>query len=66
MARAVIAGVIIFLILFPLLSSAQKPSLNFEHFGTREGLSQINVNSIIQDSQWLYVGSVLATGLKQV
>ncbi|HTD38995.1 MAG TPA: two-component regulator propeller domain-containing protein, partial [Mucilaginibacter sp.] len=37
---------------------AQKPSLNFEHFGTHEGLSQINVNCIIQDSRgFMWIGS---------
>jgi len=49
---------LIALILSPLLSFAQRPSLNFEHFGTREGLSQINVNCIIQDSRgFMWVGS---------
>ncbi|MBS1519447.1 MAG: response regulator [Bacteroidetes bacterium] len=45
-------------ILFPLLSFAQRPSLNFEHFGTHEGLSQINVNCIIQDSRgFMWIGT---------
>jgi len=55
------AAVIIFfitLILLPFLSFAQRPSLNFEHFGTREGLSQINVNCIIQDSRgFMWIGT---------
>lgn len=42
----------------PFLSFAQRPNLNFEHFGTREGLSQINVNCIIQDSRgFMWIGS---------
>jgi signal transduction histidine kinase/ligand-binding sensor domain-containing protein/DNA-binding response OmpR family regulator len=48
----------VILILFPFLAFAQRPSLNFEHFGTREGLSQINVNCIIQDSRgFMWIGS---------
>jgi signal transduction histidine kinase/CheY-like chemotaxis protein/ligand-binding sensor domain-containing protein len=58
MARVFIAGIALFLVFVPLLSSAQKLSLNFEHFGTREGLSQINVNSIIQDSRgFMWIGT---------
>lgn len=34
-----------------LKSYAQIPNLKFFHFGTTEGLSQINVNCIIQDSR---------------
>jgi signal transduction histidine kinase/CheY-like chemotaxis protein/ligand-binding sensor domain-containing protein len=57
-ARAFIIGIALFLVFVPLLSSAQKLSLNFEHFGTREGLSQINVNSIIQDSRgFMWIGT---------
>ncbi len=41
----------------PLFAIAQKPNLKFEHFGTREGLSQINVNCIIQDSRgFMWIG----------
>ena len=37
---------------------SQTPNLKFEHFGTREGLSQINVNCIIQDSRgFMWIGS---------
>jgi signal transduction histidine kinase/CheY-like chemotaxis protein/ligand-binding sensor domain-containing protein len=37
---------------------SQNPSLKFEHVGTREGLSQINVNCIIQDSRgFMWIGS---------
>ncbi|MDB5025944.1 MAG: response regulator [Mucilaginibacter sp.] len=44
--------------LLPLFCSAQKLSLNFEHFGTKEGLSQVNVNCIIQDSRgFMWIGS---------
>lgn len=46
------------LILFPVLSFAQRPSLNFEHFGTGDGLSQINVNCILQDSRgFMWIGT---------
>src|ERR1700761_693261 len=42
----------------PLMSLAQNQSLKFEHFGTSEGLSQINVNCIIQDSRgFMWIGS---------
>jgi signal transduction histidine kinase/CheY-like chemotaxis protein/ligand-binding sensor domain-containing protein len=56
--RIWIASLAIFLTALPLLSSAQKLSLNFEHFATREGLCQINVNSIIQDSRgFMWIGT---------
>src|SRR3569833_1222273 len=56
--KAVVIISFITLILFPFLSFAQRPSLNFEHFGTREGLSQINVNCIIQDSRgFMWIGT---------
>lgn len=55
--RIQIAAIAVFLIL-PFFVYAQKPSLNFEHFGTHEGLSQINVNCIIQDSRgFMWIGS---------
>lgn len=42
----------------PLFAFSQNQSLKFEHFGTREGLSQINVNCIIQDSRgFMWIGS---------
>ncbi|HVS92881.1 MAG TPA: two-component regulator propeller domain-containing protein [Mucilaginibacter sp.] len=42
----------------PFWGLAQHGSLNFEHFGTREGLSQINVNCIIQDSRgFMWIGT---------
>ncbi len=37
--------------LLPCLSYAQYPSLRFLHLGTAEGLSQINVSTIFQDSR---------------
>jgi len=50
--------VIITLLSSPLLTFSQNQSLKFDHFGTREGLSQINVNCIIQDSRgFMWVGS---------
>ncbi|MDB5152418.1 MAG: response regulator [Mucilaginibacter sp.] len=57
-ARIWIVNLTIFLASLPLFSSAQKLSLNFEHFGTKDGLSQINVNCIIQDSRgFIWIGS---------
>src|ERR1700728_680838 len=52
-------GKILFLsMLLPLLSFSQQQSIKFEHIGTREGLSQINVNCIIQDSRgFMWIGS---------
>src|SRR5579862_1451078 len=42
----------------PLFCFSQNQSLKFDHFGTREGLSQINVNCIIQDSRgFMWMGS---------
>ncbi|MFA6087038.1 two-component regulator propeller domain-containing protein [Mucilaginibacter sp.] len=41
-----------------LTGFAQNPSLKFEHFGKKEGLSQINVACIIQDSKgFIWVGT---------
>lgn len=49
---------IIVLLGAPLLSFSQNQSIKFEHFGTSEGLSQINVNCIIQDSRgFMWIGS---------
>ncbi len=46
------------LVIGPCLCYAQQQSLQFEHFSTREGLSQINVNCIIQDSRgFMWIGS---------
>src|ERR1700759_2484372 len=46
------------LVIGPCLCFAQQQSLQFEHFSTREGLSQINVNCIIQDSRgFMWIGS---------
>jgi len=57
-SRPLVIIFFITLILFPFLSFAQRPSLNFEHFGTRDGLSQINVNCIIQDSRgFMWIGT---------
>jgi len=45
-------------IIVPCLSFSQDPGIKFEHIGTREGLSQINVNCIIQDSRgFMWIGS---------
>jgi signal transduction histidine kinase/ligand-binding sensor domain-containing protein/DNA-binding response OmpR family regulator len=42
----------------PCLGFSQDPRIKFEHIGTREGLSQINVNCIIQDSRgFMWIGS---------
>src|SRR5579859_3969314 len=50
--------IFVVLISAPLFSFSQNQSLKFEHFGTREGLSQINVNCIIQDSRgFMWIGT---------
>ena len=57
-SRAVAMTFFVALVLSPFLSFAQRPSLYFEHFGTHEGLSQINVNCIIQDSRgFMWIGT---------
>lgn len=51
---------LLYIVLFctPLIDFAQNQSLRFDHLGTREGLSQINVNCIIQDSRgFMWIGS---------
>jgi signal transduction histidine kinase/ligand-binding sensor domain-containing protein/DNA-binding response OmpR family regulator len=46
------------IILFTLSGYAQNQSLKFEHLGKKEGLSQINVECIIQDSRgFIWVGT---------
>ncbi|MCO5950107.1 hybrid sensor histidine kinase/response regulator [Mucilaginibacter flavidus] len=43
---------------FPQTGFTQKSSLKFEHFSTRDGLSQANINCIIQDSRgFMWIGS---------
>ncbi|MDB5138067.1 MAG: response regulator [Mucilaginibacter sp.] len=50
--------IVVALLSVPLLTFSQNQSLKFDHFGTREGLSQINVNSIIQDSRgFMWIGT---------
>jgi signal transduction histidine kinase/ligand-binding sensor domain-containing protein/DNA-binding response OmpR family regulator len=47
---------------FPLVCFSQNQSLKFEHIGMGEGLSQIDVSSIIQDSRgfmWIGTGNGL-------
>jgi signal transduction histidine kinase/ligand-binding sensor domain-containing protein/DNA-binding response OmpR family regulator len=50
---------LLLLLLLPsILGFAQSQSFNFEHMGTHEGLSQINVLSIFQDSRgFIWVGT---------
>jgi ligand-binding sensor domain-containing protein len=46
----------------PLACFAQNQSLKFDHIGTAEGLSQVDVSSIIQDSRgfmWIGTGNGL-------
>lgn len=46
------------LVILPFAGFSQNPSLKFEHFGTRDGLSQVNINCIIQDSRgFMWIGS---------
>jgi len=48
----------ILLLLKSFTGFAQNQSFNFEHMGTHEGLSQINVLSIFQDSRgFIWVGT---------
>jgi signal transduction histidine kinase/ligand-binding sensor domain-containing protein/DNA-binding response OmpR family regulator len=46
------------LMIGPCICFAQQQSFQFQHFGTRDGLSQININCIIQDSRgFMWIGS---------
>src|SRR4051794_4774357 len=49
--KAIICTLLLGCILMPLSSYGQNESLKFLHVGTAEGLSQINVNCIFQDSR---------------
>lgn len=52
------ALIYLFLFVFPAYCYAQNESLQFNHIGTREGLSQVNVNRIIQDSRgFMWIGT---------
>jgi signal transduction histidine kinase/CheY-like chemotaxis protein/ligand-binding sensor domain-containing protein len=49
---------IVFLLFGAAAGFSQNQSLKFEHLGTAEGLAQINVNCIIQDSRgFIWIGS---------
>ena len=49
---------IIFMLLNPVCSYSQTHNFRFEHIGSRDGLSQVNVNCIIQDSRgFMWVGT---------
>jgi signal transduction histidine kinase/CheY-like chemotaxis protein/ligand-binding sensor domain-containing protein len=49
---------IIFLLFNSLAGFSQIPSFKFRHIGTHEGLSQINVNCIFQDSRgFMWIGT---------
>jgi len=53
-----VVTIFLLMLAIPGLCFAQKQSLKFEHFGTREGLSQININCIIQDSRgFMWIGT---------
>lgn len=50
--------ILILWLIAPCFCFAQPQSLQFEHFGTRDGLSQININCIIQDSRgFMWIGT---------
>jgi signal transduction histidine kinase/ligand-binding sensor domain-containing protein/DNA-binding response OmpR family regulator len=49
--KAIICTLLLGCIIMPLSGHAQNESLKFLHVGTAEGLSQINVNCIFQDSR---------------
>jgi signal transduction histidine kinase/CheY-like chemotaxis protein/ligand-binding sensor domain-containing protein len=58
MIRALIALLNLLLFTTSLFCYGQNESLTFEHIGTHEGLSQINVNCIIQDSRgFMWIGT---------
>lgn len=59
MSYRLLKGLIYLIIfVFPVCGYAQNESLQFEHIGTREGLSQVNVNCIIQDSRgFMWIGT---------
>nr|WP_183560390.1 two-component regulator propeller domain-containing protein [Mucilaginibacter sp. SP1R1]MBB6149343.1 signal transduction histidine kinase/ligand-binding sensor domain-containing protein/DNA-binding response OmpR family regulator [Mucilaginibacter sp. SP1R1] len=51
---------LIFILFFfsPFLGAAQNQSIKFDHFGTHDGLSQININTIIQDHRgFIWIGT---------
>ncbi len=49
---------IAFLLVVPMFSYAQPKTLKVEHIGTQQGLSQVNVSAIIQDSKgFIWVGT---------
>jgi signal transduction histidine kinase/CheY-like chemotaxis protein/ligand-binding sensor domain-containing protein len=52
-------GTILFVLTIgPCICYAQQQSLQFEHLGTQQGLSQLDINRIIQDSRgFIWVGS---------
>jgi signal transduction histidine kinase/ligand-binding sensor domain-containing protein/DNA-binding response OmpR family regulator len=51
-------ALILFLLVLPLLCFAQPQTLKVEHISTQEGLSQVNVTSIIQDRQgFVWIGT---------
>ncbi|SEO97167.1 hybrid sensor histidine kinase/response regulator [Mucilaginibacter sp. OK283] len=49
--KHIISALLLICIIIPFSSYAQNESLKFLHVGTAEGLSQINVNCIFQDSR---------------
>src|ERR1700749_2202819 len=56
--RSLRGTILILLLVAPWLCLAQPQSLQFEHFGTRDGLSQININCILQDSRgFMWIGT---------
>ncbi|RWY53668.1 hybrid sensor histidine kinase/response regulator [Mucilaginibacter gilvus] len=51
-------SILVLFVLFALDTFGQNQSMKFEHLGKREGLSQINVECIIQDSRgFIWVGT---------
>src|SRR6187551_1901879 len=47
-----------FMLLYARVGYGQNQSLKFEHLGKKEGLSQINVGSIIQDKRgFIWIGT---------
>jgi signal transduction histidine kinase/ligand-binding sensor domain-containing protein/DNA-binding response OmpR family regulator len=62
LSKVIVRIILLLCVVLPTPGFSQNQSLKFEHIGTREGLSQDDVSSIIQDSQgfmWIGTGNGL-------
>ena len=60
--KTIVRIILLWCVVFPTYGYSQNQSLKFEHIGTLEGLSQVDVSSIIQDSRgfmWIGTGNGL-------